>query len=183
MKILAITGMPLSGKGVLSDKLIEKGYKRVVMSDVVRAEMSKQQIPVTNENLRNFATDIRTNYGQGYVAKLCIPQLDKLKLEPVVIIDGVRSPEEVTVFKEAYGSDFILIAVQASLEIRFARLGRPDRASEDPVGLEQFKWRDEKELSWGLGDVLITADYTIQNEGAVVVFEQKIDEFLEKILP
>ena len=50
MKIIAITGLPLAGKGIITQKLVEKGFKKVVMSDAVRAEMDKKGIQINHEN-------------------------------------------------------------------------------------------------------------------------------------
>jgi|TARA_Y100000310_G_scaffold321687_1_gene379662 dephospho-CoA kinase len=181
MKIIAITGLPLAGKGIITQKLVEKGFKKVVMSDAVRAEMDKKGIQINHENLRNFATEIRDKHGRGYVAELCIPLINELKSEPSVVIDGIRSPEAIIIFKKEYGADFVLISVNSSFEIRYSRLGRPERTGDDPVSSEELKWRDEKELGWGLAETIEKADYLIENDGTMAEFEQKIKELLTKI--
>ncbi|MFH1450485.1 MAG: AAA family ATPase [archaeon] len=184
MKIIAITGLPLAGKSVITGRLKENGYKFFLMRSAVEAEMKKANVPVNNVNLRNFATDLRAKKGRGVVAELCLPHLDKLKkTEKVVVIDGVRSPEELLIFKKQYGEDFVLIAVWASLQSRFKRLGnRPDHTNDEPKNLEELKWRDDKEISWGLAESIVRADYMIVNEGLKDEYKAKINHILSELL-
>ena len=182
MKIIAITGMPLAGKGVVTKKLEERGCKFFLMRTAVEEKMKEQSIEISNESLRTFPTKLREEQGRGVVAELCIPHLDKLKTEAVVVIDGIRSPEEIDVFKKQYGEDFVLIAVWASLKTRFSRLGnRSDHPADEPKTMEELKWRDEKELGWGLGESIARADYMVINEGTMEEYENQIQLILEKL--
>jgi len=183
MKIIGITGMPLAGKGVITKKLQERGLKFVLMRSAVEGEMKKAGVKVTNESLRTFATELREKNNLGIVAELCVPELNKLKSEAAVVIDGIRSPKEIEVFKKNYGEDFILISVWSSLKTRFSRLGRPDHPNDEPKTLEDLKWRDEKELGWGLAESIVKADYMIVNEGTKADYKKQIDTLLNKILP
>jgi len=183
MKIIAITGMPLAGKGVIAKKLEERGYKFFLMRTAVEELMKEQGIEISNETLRNFPTKLREARGRGVVAELCIPHLEKLKTETVVVIDGIRSPEEIDVFKTKYGDDFVLISVWASLNKRFSRLGRVDHPKDEPKTLEELKWRNEKELGWGLAESIVKADYLIVNDGTKEEYESEIEKVLSKVFP
>ncbi len=177
--------MPLVGKGELTKELINRGYKQVVMSNGIKDEMHKQNIEVTHENIRNFATDIRKDRGRGVAAELAIPAIKKLaKSEDVIVIDGIRSPEEIDIFKEKYGKDFILISVNASFKVCLSRLKKRSKTrKDDPVDEAGLKWRNKEELSWGLAETISKADYQIVNEGTLEEFKQKIGKILSKVLP
>lgn len=185
MKIIATTGLPLAGKSVVTDKLAARGYKFFVMRTVVEEEMKKAGLEINNTNLRNFATELREKNGRGIVAELCIPHIDTLaKKEKVIVIDGVRSPEEVDVFKRQYGNDFLLLAVWASFSTRSKRIGnRKDHPKDEPANPEELTWRDGKEIGWGLAESIVKADWMIVNEGSKKEYEEEVDRILNKVLP
>ena len=108
----------------------------------------------------------------------------KSQTNDVIVIDGIRSPEEIDVFKKEYGDDFVLISVEADFEVCLSRL--PERAKtrkDDPVDEAGLRWRYKEELSWGLGETIEKADYQLKNEGTLEEFKTKIDELLSKVLP
>ena len=176
--------MPYSGKSVFVSVAKEMGIPSFLMRSVVEDEMRKKGIAVTNVSLREYATQIRKDYGQGIVAERCVPYLDALlKKNRAVLVDSLRSPEEDGIFRKKYG-DFVLVAIKSSPKARFSRLGRkrPGHKSDEPKTVEELEWRDKKELSWGLGDVIARADLVLENEGSEEDFRKRARELLEGIL-
>jgi dephospho-CoA kinase len=78
------------------------------------------------------------------------------------------------------GKNFLLIAVQVSDEERYKRAMSRGR-KDDSQDINLVKERDKRELSWGLGSVIASADIVISNEGPVEEFKQKIKELFNKI--
>jgi dephospho-CoA kinase len=102
------------------------------------------------------------------------------KTEKIILIDGIRSYEEVELFKKEFGDDFILIAIVAPLKIRFERLRK--RGKEwDMKTIEELKWRDKVELGWGTKKSISLSDFVIDNTGTLEDLHKKIDEVLSKI--
>ena len=179
MKIIATTGMPGCGKGAFLSYVTKRKIPSIVMRTVVEDEMREKGIEVTNKNLREYATSLRNEKGNNIVAKMCIPKIKDMKSD-IVLVDGIRGYSEVETFKEEFGDDFVLIAIIASDDTRFGRLKK--RGKEwDMKTLEEFKWRDEKELSWGLGEAIEKADYFIDNNGTLEEFRKNIEEILSKL--
>ena len=52
---------------------------------------------------------------------------------------------------------------------------------DDSQDIKLIKERDKRELSWGLGNVIASADVVISNEGPVEEFKQKIKDLFNKI--
>ena len=180
-KIIAITGMPGAGKTETRKIMEKKGIPVVVMRHVVENEMRKKNIALTNKNLREYADGLRKKYGYDIVAKKCVPFIkQKLKNSDIVLIDGIRGPQEVELFKKRFENNFILLSILAKPETRFKRLKKRGR-EWDMKTWEEFLWRDKKELSWGLGDVIKRANYNIDNEGTKKDLKKNVDKLFSKL--
>jgi dephospho-CoA kinase len=182
MKVIGITGMPAAGKTEAVNVFREKNIPVVLMREVVEKEMEEKGIEVNNENLRNYATELRERYGFDVIAKRCKPMIDEaLKKNDVVVIDGIRGIKEVEYFREAYHKNFILIAIHASPKTRFERILKRG-LKWDMKTWGEFVWRDKKELSWGLGEAIATADYMIVNESTLEDLRNKINKIINEIV-
>lgn len=181
MKIIATTGMPGSGKGEVLKYLKEKGIPAFVMREAVQAEMEKKGIEINNKNLREYGTELRKKKGNDIVAKMCLPSIKELsKKHKIILVDGIRGYSEVKIFKKELTENFILIAIFASPKTRFERL-RARGKNWDMKSWKEFKWRDDVELNWGLGNVIALADYIINNSGTLEELNKQIDGILSKI--
>ena len=98
-----------------------------------------------------------------------------------VTIDGLRGSMELEIFRKALGDSVAVVAIHASPRVRFERLRQRNR-SDAPATWEEFRVRDTRELRWGLGDVIATADYMIVNEGELGAFRAHAREVIESVL-
>ena len=177
--VVALAGMPGSGKAVFRKTLQKMGYPVVVMGDEVREEAKRRNLEPTPENLGALMLNLREKDGPAAVAKRCIPKLEK-STERMVGIDGIRSLPEVNEFKKHF-PNFILIAIHASPKKRYKRLFRR-RRSDDPQNWETFMERDLRELGVGMGNVIAIADHMIVNEGSFAQLKTRIKAVLKEIL-
>lgn len=76
-------------------------------------------------------------------------------------------------FREKFGNDSVLIAIEAPESIRFERLQKRGR-SDAPKTFEEFRERDLREISWGLSDLIKSADRTIVNDDSLESFHEKV---------
>lgn len=176
--IIATTGMGGCGKGEVLKYLEKKGFRSVVMRTVVEDEMRRKGVEVNNKNLREYATKMRKEKGMDVVAKMCVPIIrNLLKNEKAILVDGVRSYEEVELYRKEFGNDFILIAIFAPLKLRFERLKKRGR-EWDMRTLDELKWRDEVELGWGTGKSITLADFMVDNSGSLENLQRQIDKII-----
>jgi len=181
MRVIAFVGLPLSGKTTASKVAEEMGIPVVCMGDVVREEAKKRGLPLTDEVLGSIASELRQKEGLDAIAKRCIPIIrEKGKEIGVVVVDGIRGIAEVETFKKAFGDDFILIAIEAPLEVRFQRALKRKR-SDDVKSIEELKERDKRELSWNLGEAMKIANFTVENNSGLEEFKDKIKGILEEL--
>jgi len=181
MKIIAFVGLPLSGKSTASSVAREMGIPVVVMGDVVREEVRRRGLELTDENAGRVANELREKEGMDAIAKRCIPKvMEAGKDKGVVVIDGVRGIAEVERFKKSFGDDFVLIAIESPLELRFERARK--RKREDDRGMESIedlRRRDEREISWGMLEAMQRANLTVENVSDIEDFRDKIREVLK----
>ena len=162
MKIIGITGMPGSGKGIVAGVARKLGFKVVRMGDVIREEAHKR-----DSSIGETAIQLRNEYGEFIVAEKCILKVKELKSkenDPKIVIEGIRSPYEVDIFRRNF-KEFKVISIQSSPETRFKRLLSRRRVDDSNI-ISEFQKRDKRELKFGIGEVIATSDYTVVNEGS-----------------
>ena len=167
MKVIGVVGLPASGKGEFSQIAGEMGIPIVVMGDVIREVAKGEGLQVTDENLGAVANRLRREEGMEAIARRSVPRIRACGA-PLVLVDGIRGDSEVQVFREAFPR-FYLVGIDAPFSDRLQRLslrGREDDFSRP----EQLVERDRREISWGLGRALSSADHTIYNSGTLEEF-------------
>ncbi len=180
MKILAFTGMPASGKSVAVEIAKEKNIPVIRMGDAVWDETKKQGLLLNDKNVGKVANDMREKHGKDIWAKRTVEKIKLNVKEDCMVIDGIRNSEEIALLKKELDSNFIVIAVIASDTIRKKRIlarGRKDDSKE----IKDIEERDQRELGWGLGDVIKYADITIVNEGNLEEFHKAIAEVFKTL--
>ncbi|WP_296794938.1 nucleoside monophosphate kinase [uncultured Methanobrevibacter sp.] len=177
MRIMGVSGLPGSGKGFVSDIATEKGAMIVSMGDIIREEAKKR-----GESTKETAKNLRKEHGQYIVAEMTIEKIKKLQeegFESSILVDGIRSQYEVNLFKKNF-DDFIIVSIFANPKLRFERI-KSRKREDDTTDYDVFAERDQRELDFGIGNVISLSDKIIINESDIESFEQKIREFLEEI--
>ncbi|MFB6169006.1 MAG: AAA family ATPase [Haloferacaceae archaeon] len=164
MPVIGTVGMPGSGKGEVAAVAETAGIPVVTMGDVIRAACRDRGLdPVDHHG--EVAQTLRDENGPAAVAEASLPHVeDALAESETVVVDGLRSPDEVALFRERFGDDFSVLAVEASFETRADRLAERGRDATD-ADRERLRAREERELGWGMDEVIAAADRRIENEG------------------
>jgi len=152
--------MPGSGKSLVVSSIKHLADMSISMGDVIRREAVKRGIKPTSKSLMELAKEVRKEYGSNYVAMEVVKEVSKSGAK-VVVVDGVRSLDEVNTFKK-FG-DVYIIAIHSSPKTRFLRLSARGREG-DPKDWYEFVGRDMAELELGVGSVIALADLMIVNE-------------------
>ncbi|WP_461864679.1 dephospho-CoA kinase [Thermococcus sp.] len=181
--IVIVTGMPGSGKSKIVREFSKHGVPHVSMGDIVREETVKRGLDLTKENVAKVSIRLRQELGQNAVAKLTVEKVrELLKSSSVVVIDGVRSLDEVGTFRSAFPEEeIVIVAVHTPPHMRFQRLRARGR-HDDPQSWEEFEERDWKELRFGIGSVIAMADYVIVNDRSREEYSRRVRELVKKLL-
>jgi len=175
MRVIGTVGLPGSGKGEFAAVADELGVPVVTMGDVIREECRRRGLDPADHH-GEVAQSLREEEGPLAIAERSIPMVrEALDDADTVLVDGLRSADELQRFREAFGDEFTLVAVEAPFELRAERI---DARGRDNSARETLRERDERELGFGLGEALERADVRIENDDTLAAFREDVQEVL-----
>jgi len=180
MKVIAFTGMPASGKSEAVQLVKAKGIPVVRMGDLVWEETKRQGKPLDDKNVGSVASSMREKYGMDIRAKRTVEKINSLENPPLIVIDGVRTMEEIDFFKQELGMEVLVVAIDASDKVRRQRALARGR-TDDSKDLKDLEERDKREIRWGLQKVIADADIVIPNNGDLKTFQKLVSTVLKKL--
>lgn len=162
MKVIGFCGLPGAGKSTAIEAINDLGFI-ISMGDVIRNEAKIRNIEPNDENLGKIAKTLRKEKGNDIIAKECVKFI-KNREEEVIFVDGIRSWNEVKIFKSNWR--FPLIAIKAKKKLRYKRISERHRIDDPDIEIKIEK-RDEREKKFGLNEVIRKADYLILNNSTI----------------
>ncbi|MBU1180108.1 AAA family ATPase [Patescibacteria group bacterium] len=185
-KIIAIVGMCGSGKSVLADALVARGWGFVRFGQLTLDIVKEKGLEPNEKNEREIREKIRAEHGMGAFATLNIPKFDKALEEKNLVADGLYSWSEYKILKDYYGGRLTVVAIYAPPALRYERISQRFSDKKDVdlrnrnFSKEEAQARDFAEIeNLDKGGPIAMADYTISNTGALEKFKEKIDEFIK----
>ncbi|HUU38382.1 MAG TPA: AAA family ATPase [Candidatus Desulfaltia sp.] len=174
-RLIGLTGTNGAGKGEVASYLMKKGYAYVSLSDEIRADLRRRGKESTRDELIAAGNALRRRYGADILARRAMK-----KVKNRTVIDSIRNAREVAFLRRQ--DDFILVAVDAPAELRYARAQKRGRA-ESASTVEEFIAKEKEEMTGGrsgqqLRRCLNLADVTIINDGTLEALHRRIEERL-----
>lgn len=97
----------------------------------------------------------------------------------IVVIDGIRYPEDLETAKTL--PNFTLIAIETNADARFERLKkRNDRPGEAEIDRDTFNKQHERPTEKNISEVMKSADILIMNDGTLEELYKKIDDIVNE---
>lgn len=188
-KIVCITGLPGSGKSIVSDYFVDKDFLFLRFGQITLDEIKKRGIELSEANERAIREGFRKEHGMAAYAILNLPKLDELIKKGHVIADGLYSFEEYKALKEHFRDSLKVIAVYAPPHLRYKRLTERKLEKDDknarnrPLTVNEAKTRDLSEIeNLNKGGSIAMADYTVLNTKDLTFLEKQIEEIYEEII-
>ena len=180
MKIIAFTGMPFSGKTEAVKVAKNLNIEIIRMGDLVWEEVTKRGLKFNDENVGFVANQMRNDFGKNIWAIKTIERIKLFQNKKKIVIDGIRSCEELDYFKKKLGKDFLLISINVPDNLRHKR-GLKRNRKDDSNNIEKIKERDKREINWGIKNVQNCADIIVTNNKDLEDLKNKITGILNKI--
>jgi dephospho-CoA kinase len=180
-KIVAVVGLPGSGKSEAVKSFVESGYYRVYFGDVTFDEMKRLDLEINEKNERATREGIRKEQGMEGYAKLSLPKIKEgLRTVGKVVIESMYSFEEYKLLKSEFGDDFAVLAITASPATRYKRL---EKRLIRPLTQKECEGRDTAQIeNLHQGGPIAMAEFTIINEGSIKDLEENVKQVLEKVI-
>ena len=163
--VIAITGMPGSGKSLLANFFCQQHSLSVIQGgQLIIDAMVAQGIDITPENERKFREDIRAEKGKAILAEMALPSInDALLASKHIVIDSLYSLSEYKTLRSTLGPNLIVIAVVAPKQMRYKRLKTRHERPLTPSEAEDRDFAEVERIEKG-GPIAL-ADYTVVNDG------------------
>lgn len=186
-RIVFIVGMAGSGKSIVSDELVKKGFAYARFGQLTMDEIKKKGLEINETNEKAVREELRREYGMGAYATLNIPKFDENLKTANVVGDGLYSWTEYKILKEKYGSQMYVLAVYAPPELRYDRLENRSESNNDnsrfrSIPRDKSQSRDYAEIeNIEKAGPIAMADFTIVNTGTVEDAKNQLNKFLDDI--
>jgi dephospho-CoA kinase len=185
---IALVGMCGSGKSVVADALVRKGYQFFRFGQITLDIIIEKGWEVNEQNERLIRESLRKEHGMGAYALKNLPKIDKLLREGNVVGDGLYSWDEYKILKEKYGDQLVVVAVYAPPKLRYERLSQRKQSEEDKairnrqLNADQARSRDFSEIeNLDKGGPIAMADYTLINTGSVSLLLKQLVNVLTQL--
>ena len=178
-QVLVLVGLPGAGKTTASSFFCKKSIPVVKMGQVTHKLLQKRGLSTSERNEHDLREYLRNKYGANIYARKVIKKVQKeLTKHSVVIVEGVRSKEEIDYFKNNL-IDLQIIFIKTAAATRYQRLLR---RKIRPLMRNEIKQRDNYEKKLGLPKLESLAEYKVENETSMTEFYTKLSDILNQIL-
>ena len=173
--LVGLTGTNGAGKGEVAAYLGKLGYAYLSLSDVLREELAARGLPASRDNLIAVGNELRARFGPDVLARRTM-----VKVIGPTVIDSIRNPREVEYLRRQEG--FVLVSVDAPIELRFAR-ARARGRDESAATLEEFRAKEQQEMAGDttgqqIARCMAMADRSVVNDGTLEELWRKVEECL-----
>lgn len=175
--ILGLVGKQGCGKGTIADVLqkdYQAGYYRFssILSDI----LNRLGIEKSRTNLIRISTVLRQSFGEDVLSYALESHVLQAP-EDIVIIDGIRRPEDIVALEPL--PQFKLISVDADPRLRFERMkGRGEKVGESNMSWEQFLADEQAPTEITIPLVMERATIKIENNGTQNELIAKVHEMM-----
>ncbi len=199
---IGVTGLPACGKEIVKDFLLEVLNEKNIsvyhwsMSNDVRREAELTVGSYTRETLTATSKRLKEELGPAAMAIRTIQFLNNqtAELPEVIIMEAIKNSHEVEYFRKNLGEAFILLGVDAPVELLIDRIMSRKRYDEDKSVLlnrsatkeliDRERGTPHSKTGFDIGYCLSIANHIIDNDGDLNDLRMKVENFVDtKIVP
>lgn len=178
MLIIGLTGRIGGGKTTLSAYIQEKyNFQKLSFVDkILIPELRKRKKTVNRKNLQQVGREFYLKYGDIKLTELLLEGID-----PVArwIIDDIRYPTTANFVRAKFPNNFWMIGVKTDVRIRFRRV--LTRGKEGKILYEDFLKMDSVSTEKQIEEVVLQADYLVENNETLPDLYQQCDRIMKEI--
>jgi deoxycytidylate deaminase/dephospho-CoA kinase len=188
-RVIGLTGAFGSGCTTAAKALRDdRGFRLVSLSQELRRRWNESSSDEpTRPDLQRLGDELRQERGAGVLVELALAEEAK-EATPFdhIVVDSIRNLGEVERLRDEFGYRFILMAILASSEDRWVRIGTSEyiekgRTQDEFVEDDQRDRNEETDHGQQVELTIDAADIIIDNSGEVPLpnFKAKVIEFTD----
>jgi dephospho-CoA kinase len=178
--LIAIVGMPGSGKSVAVRCFQSEGWEVVHFGQATGDEIRSRGLPVNEANERLIREELRQTHGMAAYAILSAARIRAALATAPTVIDGLYSWAERDYLVESIGSIPYLVAIHSAPSRRYERLAS---RSVRPLTRAEAESRDLSELrQLEKALPIVLADQVINNDGSIEHFDAQLKRLTSQFL-
>lgn len=178
-QIIGITGPIASGKGTIAAYMkAQHNAELFRFSSSLFSILEILGLPNDRDHLSRLSRILREGFGEDTLARALATQVEH-STSPLIIVDGVRRPDDVTFLERQAG--FKLVYIDAPMETRFARMKtRGEKADDAGKTMEQFADDHKLESELLIEGLKSRAAVVIENSGSREELYAQLERLLNK---
>ncbi|WP_456474681.1 AAA family ATPase [Candidatus Pyrohabitans sp.] len=178
--VIGVMGKIGSGKSEASRYIAKKYNGRIFrFSDILKDILQRLHMELRRENFIALGSALRREFGDGVIAR-ALKQDILASDAQVVVVDGVRYPEEVEMIRSFENS--VLVYIHAFSEVRYQRAVERGEKGEAAMGYEEFLKNDSAETEKRIDELVKLADYRIDNNGTLEELYAALERVLDELI-
>lgn len=162
--ILAVVGLPGSGKSAATHFLVEHGFHNIYLGKPVMDDLRQRGLERTEHNERLVRESLREEYGMAAMAKLLLPRIKEFAKQGDVVLESMYSWSEYRLLRSAFPTRFRVLAVHASPSTRKERMRVREQRPLEPEELVERDFRQIERLEQA--GPIARADFHVVNESS-----------------
>jgi dephospho-CoA kinase len=177
--IIGFTGQLACGKGTATSYLVEKySAKQYKFSQILRDVLVRLHLEQSRDFMIKISETLRQTFGEDILSTVIARDAEKESAE-IVVVDGIRRLSDINHLMKL--PNFILIAMEAKPEIRYARLiKRGENADDTTKTYEQFLADHQRSTEISIAEVVVKATEHLNNDGDLKNLQTQIDAIVKK---
>ena len=150
-------------------------------------------LPVDRDVLRSMGHELRLKHGSGILSQRVLDRIAydlRQGVRPAVtVVDAIRNPAEVTLLRDSLGDEFLLVAIEAPVEVIIERIRARARGGDvfDDEDLARQVLAaemglNEPEHGHNIAECIAMADVHLDNAGNLPELRAAVTGFVDRQL-
>jgi dephospho-CoA kinase len=171
--VIGVSGRICAGKTTVARILEQQGFAYTRFSLVIDDEIAARGESLDRATRQRIGGEIHRTKGQRW---LCEKVLELVAGGRIIVIDGLRFPEDHAFFAERFGSNFVHLHIKAPDELRALRYG------ESEQGDMPFAAVDQQPVEAKIDKLNALADVKIANGSSIGALRQNVLNSVKELL-
>jgi len=177
--IIALVGLPGAGKSEAAAFFAKKNLPIISFGKIINDYIDKHKLGHTEDVHKKVREELREKHGKEALAVLNKEKINEfLKVNNIIVIDGMRSWEEYLYLKrELKKVEIYILVMHANKQLRYQRSAK--RGYRSKLFGEE---RDINELiGTNMGPTIAFADFLVKNNFSMDDFHDKLEEVYRQV--